>query len=84
MVIETLSQENISECLMNVSLALQHAQLQRNGASELFTPQMREEEVNNLRLHQALCDDLQTEGFHLVLQPIVPFDPSSPVMKANA
>jgi EAL domain-containing protein (putative c-di-GMP-specific phosphodiesterase class I)/GGDEF domain-containing protein len=75
MVIETLSQENISECLMNVSLALQHAQLQRNGASELFTPQMREEEVNNLRLHQALCDDLQTEGFHLVLQPIVPFDP---------
>lgn len=73
MVFDRITQENVGECLMNVSLALQHAQLKRNGASELFTPQMREEEVNNLRLHQALCDDLQTEGFHLVLQPIVPF-----------
>lgn len=77
MVQDTLSQENISECLMNVSIALQHAQLQRSGASELFTSQMREEEVNNLRLHQALCDDLQTEGFHLVLQPIVSFEEGS-------
>ncbi|HAT1613990.1 TPA: EAL domain-containing protein [Raoultella ornithinolytica] len=77
MVFERLTPENVSECLMNVSLALQHAQLKRSGASELFTPQMREEEVNNLRLHQALCDDLQSEGFHLVLQPIVPFTQGS-------
>ena len=40
---------------------------------KLFTAAMREEEVNNLRLHQALCDDLHSEGFHLVLQPIVSF-----------
>ncbi|MGU3523469.1 EAL domain-containing protein [Enterobacteriaceae bacterium C23F] len=73
MIIEPLTKESFSECLRNVSLAVQHAQSQRNGACELFTPEMREEEVNNLRLHQALRDDLQTEGFHLVLQPIVPF-----------
>lgn len=78
MQIETLSAENISECLMNVSLALQHAQLQRSGASELFTAAMRDEEVHNLRLHQALCDDLHSEGFQLVLQPIVPFTAGQP------
>ncbi|WP_255252483.1 GGDEF domain-containing protein [Enterobacter sp. CC120223-11] len=73
MIIEPLTKESFSDCLRNVSLAVQHAQSQRNGACELFTPEMREEEVNNLRLHQALRDDLQSEGFHLVLQPIVPF-----------
>jgi EAL domain-containing protein (putative c-di-GMP-specific phosphodiesterase class I)/GGDEF domain-containing protein len=72
-IIESLTKDSFSECLRNVSLAVQHAQSQRNGACELFTSEMREEEVNNLRLHQALRDDLQTEGFHLVLQPIVPF-----------
>ncbi|TDN60454.1 EAL domain-containing protein (putative c-di-GMP-specific phosphodiesterase class I) [Scandinavium goeteborgense] len=73
MIIEPLTEEGFSECLRNVSLAVQHTQNQRNGACDLYTPEMREEEVNNLRLHQALRDDLQTEGFHLVLQPIVPF-----------
>jgi hypothetical protein len=34
--------------LMNVSLALQHAQMERSGTSKLFTAAMREEEVNNL------------------------------------
>jgi EAL domain-containing protein (putative c-di-GMP-specific phosphodiesterase class I)/GGDEF domain-containing protein len=76
MIIEPLTEESFSESLRNVSLAVQHAQSQRNGACELFTSEMREEEVNNLRLHQALRDDLQTEGFHLVLQPIVPFGES--------
>lgn len=73
MVFERLTPENVSEYLMNVSLASQHAQLKRNGASERCTPHMREEEVSNQHLHQALGDDLQSEGFHLVLQPIVPF-----------
>jgi len=73
MIIEPLTEESFSECLRNVSLAVQHTQNQRNGACDLYTPEMREEEVNNLRLHQALRDDLQNEGFHLVLQPIVPF-----------
>ena len=58
MLIESLTPENIGECLMNVSLALQHAQMERSGTSKLFMAAMREEEVNNLRLHQALCDDL--------------------------
>ncbi|KUR11679.1 GGDEF domain-containing protein, partial [Klebsiella aerogenes] len=78
MLIESLTPENISECLMNVSLALQHAQMQRSGMSKLFTVAMREEEVNNLRLHQALCDDLRSEGFHLVMQPIVAFESQRP------
>lgn len=78
MVIEPVTKENISECLRNVSLAVQHAQNQRNGTCELFTPEMREEEVHNLRLHQALRDDLQNEGFHLVMQPIVPFVEGAP------
>lgn len=78
MLIEALTPENIGECLMNVSLALQHAQMQRSGTGKLFTAAMREEEVNNLRLHQALCDDLHSEGFHLVLQPIVSFESQRP------
>ncbi|HGA2977684.1 TPA: hypothetical protein ACIR47_002418 [Klebsiella aerogenes] len=43
MLIESLTPENIGECLMNVSLALQHAQMQRSGTSKLFTAAMREE-----------------------------------------
>jgi len=74
MIIAPLTKESFNECLRNVSLAVQHAQSQHNGDCVLFTPEMREEEVNNLRLHQALRDDLQAEGFHLVLQPIVPYD----------
>jgi EAL domain-containing protein (putative c-di-GMP-specific phosphodiesterase class I)/GGDEF domain-containing protein len=70
-VLEKLVREKMTDTLMNASLALQHAQSRGNGACVLFTPQMREEEVNNIRLHQALRDDLQDEGFHLVLQPIV-------------
>lgn len=73
MIIEPLTKDGLNESLSNVSLAVQHAQNQRNGDCVLFTPEMREEEVNNLRLHQALRDDLQSEGFHLVLQPIVPY-----------
>jgi hypothetical protein len=37
MLIESLTPENIGECLMNVSLALQHAQMERSGTSKLFT-----------------------------------------------
>lgn len=73
-VLETLVREKMTDTLMNASLALQHAQSRGNGACVLFTPQMREEEVSNIRLHQALRDDLQAEGFHLVLQPIVPLN----------
>jgi FOG: EAL domain len=83
MVICPLTKETISECLRNASLAVHHAQTQANGTCELFTPQMREEEVNNLRLHQALRDDLQNEVFHLVMQPIVPFVEGAPCMEGE-
>lgn len=83
MVIGTITKDTISECLRNVSLAVQHAQTQPNGTCELFTPQMREEEVHNLRLHQALRDDLQNEVFHLVMQPIVSFVDGAPCVEGE-
>lgn len=83
MVIGPISQDTISECLRNVSLAVQHAQTQPNGTCELYTPQMREEEVHNLRLHRALRDDLQNEVFHLVMQPIVSFVEGAPCVEGE-
>lgn len=72
--LETLTAENISECSMNAALALQHSCPGANRECVMFTPDMRENELNNVTLHQALLEDLHSEGFHLVLQPIVDLD----------
>ncbi|MEL4016574.1 bifunctional diguanylate cyclase/phosphodiesterase [Dryocola clanedunensis] len=70
----TLSEETITDCMMNAGLALQQGRLGANGECVLFTPEMRETELNNIKLHQALREDLQNDGFHLVMQPIVSLD----------
>ncbi|MCS2170546.1 EAL domain-containing protein [Scandinavium sp. TWS1a] len=72
--LETLTAENISECSMNAAMALQHSRPGANRECVIFTPDMREKELNNVTLHQALLKDLQREGFHLVLQPIINLD----------
>jgi EAL domain-containing protein (putative c-di-GMP-specific phosphodiesterase class I)/GGDEF domain-containing protein len=67
----TLTAENIADCMMNAGLALQQIRSGGNREYVLFTPDMRETELNNIRMFQALRDDLLNDGFHLVLQPIV-------------
>jgi EAL domain-containing protein (putative c-di-GMP-specific phosphodiesterase class I)/GGDEF domain-containing protein len=67
----TLTAENIADCMMNAGLALQQIRFGGNREYVLFTPDMRETELNNIRMFQALREDLLNGGFHLVLQPIV-------------
>jgi EAL domain-containing protein (putative c-di-GMP-specific phosphodiesterase class I)/GGDEF domain-containing protein len=67
----TLTAENIADCMMNAGLALQQIRSGGNREYVLFTPDMRETELNNIRMFQALREDLLNGGFHLVLQPIV-------------
>ena len=73
-VLENLTAENLSECLMNAAVALQQNNKGASRECTLFTPQMREIELSNVQLHQALLDDLRHDGFHLVMQPIVNLD----------
>lgn len=69
-----LNKETVADCMMNAGLALQQSRQGANGECVLFTPQMRELELNNICMHQALREDLQNDGFHLVMQPIVSLD----------
>ncbi|MDX6020248.1 GGDEF domain-containing protein [Scandinavium sp. V105_16] len=73
-VLETITAENLLECMMNAGLALQQIRTGSNREYVLFQPEMRENELNNIRMFQALREDLVNDGFHLVLQPIVDLD----------
>ncbi|MBB1201449.1 GGDEF domain-containing protein [Enterobacteriaceae bacterium 89] len=70
-VLATLSPNNLSECLMNATLAMQYRPMGAHRECHLFTEEMREIELNNVRMHQALLEDLHGDGFHLLMQPIV-------------
>lgn len=73
-ILAPLSTENLSECMMNAALALNQNLLGVNRECVLFASEMRDNELNNVQMHQALLDDLRNEGFHLVMQPIVNLD----------
>lgn len=70
-VLAPITTDNLSECMMNAALALNQSRLGVNRECVLFSTEMRENELNNVQMHQALLDDLRNEGFHLVMQPIV-------------
>jgi EAL domain-containing protein (putative c-di-GMP-specific phosphodiesterase class I)/GGDEF domain-containing protein len=73
-VLEPITADNLVDCMMNAGLALQKIRSGSNREYVLFTPEMRESELNNIRMFQALREDLMNDGFHLVLQPIVNLD----------
>jgi EAL domain-containing protein (putative c-di-GMP-specific phosphodiesterase class I)/GGDEF domain-containing protein len=73
-VLATLNEVTIADCMMNAGLALQQGRSGANGECVLFTPEMRETELNNIKMHQGLREDLYNDGFHLVMQPIVSLD----------
>lgn len=73
-VLETITRQNVPDCMMNAGLALQQIRQDSNREFVLFEPEMRENELNNIRMFQALREDLLNDGFHLVLQPIVDLD----------
>lgn len=73
-VLETITADNLVDCMMNAGLAMQQVRAGANREYVLFTPEMRENELNNMRMFQALREDLLNDGFHLVLQPIVTLD----------
>ncbi|MCS2148502.1 EAL domain-containing protein [Scandinavium manionii] len=75
-VLETITTGNLADCMMNAGLALQQIRTGSNREYVLFTPEMRESELNNIRMFKALREDLLNDGFHLVLQPIVDLDNS--------
>lgn len=71
MVMTEVTSENITQVLQETWITLKHAQKQGNGVVSLFASEMREHELNNIRLHEHLSDAIHHHEFHLVLQPII-------------
>jgi EAL domain-containing protein (putative c-di-GMP-specific phosphodiesterase class I)/GGDEF domain-containing protein len=71
MMIDTLSQENFITIRRGVGMALQQAQASGNGVVMLFSQEMYERELYNIKLHEHLNDAIHQHEFHLVLQPII-------------
>lgn len=71
MVLETISEENFSTIRRGAGMALQQAEAQGNGVVMLFSQELYEQELYNIKLHEHLNDALHQQEFHLVLQPII-------------
>lgn len=71
MVFGELTTQNITQVLQEAWLTLKQAQKQGNGVVSLFSSEMRDQELYNIRLHEHLSDAIQRQEFHLVLQPII-------------
>ncbi|MDX6040983.1 bifunctional diguanylate cyclase/phosphodiesterase [Scandinavium lactucae] len=71
MMLETLSEENFSSVHRGAGMALQQAEALGNGVVTLFTQEMYEQELFNIKLHAHLNDAIHQQEFHLVLQPII-------------
>lgn len=69
--LETLTKERLSAVASNAGLARHYATQQMNGAALLFSPQMRDEALMNLRLEEYLSKSIYIKEFYLVMQPIV-------------
>lgn len=73
-VLEQLCEGKVAEAITKANLALRKIADSANNICMLFDSKMQENELNNLRIHQALRENLKEEGFHLVMQPIVKLD----------
>lgn len=62
--------DTLTAVIMEASVALQHARKTRR-CTALFTDSMHEQEIYNLRLHDALRRGIDRDEFYLVMQPIV-------------
>lgn len=71
MVIETITEENFSTIRRGAGMALLQAEALGNGVVELFSQEMYEKELYNIKLHEYLNDAIHQHEFHLVLQPII-------------
>ncbi|HEX4500275.1 MAG TPA: EAL domain-containing protein [Scandinavium sp.] len=70
-VIDTLSEVNFINIRRGAGMALQQAQASGNGVVMLFSQEMYERELYNIKLHEHLNDAIHQHEFHLVLQPII-------------
>lgn len=71
MVLDTLSEDNFPVIRRGAGMALQQAQAQGNGVVSLFSQEMYDLELYNIKLHEHLNDAIHQHEFHLVLQPII-------------
>jgi len=71
MVIETITEENFSAIRRSAGMALLQAEALGNGVVMLFSQEMYEKELYNIKLHAHLNDAIHQREFHLVLQPII-------------
>lgn len=71
MVRQNIDVDSISSIIMNAYIALKFAQQDGQAQVKIYEISMREEELNNIRLHESLRQALVDEEFYLVLQPIV-------------
>lgn len=71
MVEEQLTPERFDEIVLNAGITLHHVRKKGNGAVAWFTPEMHEEGLQQIQLHEQLRQALAQDEFHLVMQPIV-------------
>lgn len=71
MVFTEITTLNVTQVLQEAWITLKQAQKQGNGVVALFSSDMRDHELFNIRLHEHLSDAIHRQEFHLVLQPII-------------
>ncbi|MRS15106.1 EAL domain-containing protein [Enterobacteriaceae bacterium RIT691] len=71
MVMQEITPDSIIDILMHAWLALHTAEKQGNAVSCLYSEEMLENELSNIRLHESLSDAIADNELFLVLQPIV-------------
>lgn len=71
MVFSEITAQNVTQVLQEAWITLKQAQKQGNGVVTLFSSEMRDHELFNIRLHEHLSDAIHRQEFHLVLQPII-------------
>ncbi|MCS2170465.1 EAL domain-containing protein [Scandinavium sp. TWS1a] len=71
MVLDTITEESFSAIRRGAGMALLQAEAIGNGVVMLFSQEMYENELYNIKLHEHLNDAIHQHEFHLVLQPII-------------
>ena len=71
MVMQDITRESIIDILMHAWLALRHAEKQGNATTALYSEEMLQTELSNIRLHESLSEAIANNELFLVLQPIV-------------
>ncbi|MBB1201450.1 EAL domain-containing protein [Enterobacteriaceae bacterium 89] len=71
MVMQDITPDSIIDILMHAWLALRHAEKQGNATTSLYSDEMLQSELSNIRLHESLSEAIARNELFLVLQPIV-------------